>query len=73
LSWYAACPARAVLLLPLTSSTKPRVGDIPERFITAAVPDPPFTGDTPCRSTNVDYRLDTASARSFLSSYVALP
>jgi len=31
------------------------------------------TGDAICRSTNVDYRLDTASARSFLSSYVALP
>lgn len=25
------------------------------------------TGDTPCRSTNVDYRLDTASAQSFFS------
>jgi hypothetical protein len=24
------------------------------------------TGDTPCRSTNVDYRTDTASARAFL-------
>jgi V8-like Glu-specific endopeptidase len=32
-----------------------------------------ITGDTPCQSTNVDYRLDTASARSFLASYVALP
>jgi V8-like Glu-specific endopeptidase len=32
-----------------------------------------ITGDAICRSTNVDYRLDTASARSFLSSYVALP
>jgi hypothetical protein len=31
------------------------------------------TGDTPCRSTNVDYRLDTDSARSFLSQYVTLP
>jgi hypothetical protein len=30
-------------------------------------------GDTVCRSTNVDYRLDTASARSFLSQYVQLP
>ena len=29
--------------------------------------------DTPCRSTNVDYRLDTDSARSFLSQYVTLP
>jgi V8-like Glu-specific endopeptidase len=32
-----------------------------------------ITGDAVCRSTNVDYRLDTPSARSFLSGYVALP
>jgi secreted trypsin-like serine protease len=32
-----------------------------------------ITGDAVCRSTNVDYRLDTASARAFLGSYVALP
>jgi hypothetical protein len=32
-----------------------------------------ITGDTPCRSTNVDYRLDSASARAFLSHYVPLP
>ena len=32
-----------------------------------------ITGDTPCRSTNVDYRLDTANARAFLGQYVALP
>jgi V8-like Glu-specific endopeptidase len=32
-----------------------------------------ITGDAVCRSTNVDYRLDTASARAFLSSYVKLP
>jgi V8-like Glu-specific endopeptidase len=32
-----------------------------------------ITGDTACRSTNVDYRLDTASARSFLGQYVTLP
>lgn len=32
-----------------------------------------ITGDTPCRSTNVDYRLDTASARRFLGQYVTLP
>jgi V8-like Glu-specific endopeptidase len=30
-------------------------------------------GDTPCRSTNVDYRLDTPSARAFLGQYVTLP
>jgi secreted trypsin-like serine protease len=32
-----------------------------------------ITGDAICRSTNVDYRLDTASARSFLADYVTLP
>ena len=32
-----------------------------------------ITGDTACRSTNVDYRLDTPSARVFLGQYVALP
>lgn len=32
-----------------------------------------ITGDAWCRSTNVTYRLDTPSARAFLSGYVALP
>src|SRR3954464_13907872 len=32
-----------------------------------------ITGDTPCRSTNVDFRLDTPAARAFLGQYVALP
>ena len=32
-----------------------------------------ITGDAVCRSTNVDYRLDTPSARAFLSQYVQLP
>jgi V8-like Glu-specific endopeptidase len=32
-----------------------------------------ITGDAVCRSTNVDYRLDTQSARNFLSQYVTLP
>jgi hypothetical protein len=32
-----------------------------------------ITGDAICRSTNVDYRLDTESARTFLSEYVRLP
>ena len=32
-----------------------------------------ITGDAICRATNVDYRLDTASARSFLANYTALP
>jgi secreted trypsin-like serine protease len=32
-----------------------------------------ITGDAVCRSTNVVYRTDTASARNFLAPYVALP
>jgi secreted trypsin-like serine protease len=32
-----------------------------------------ITGDSVCRATNVDYRLDTASARAFLAGYVTLP
>ena len=32
-----------------------------------------ITGDAICRSTNVDYRLDTPSARTFLANYVPLP
>jgi secreted trypsin-like serine protease len=40
---------------------------------TAIVAATTITGDAVCRSTNVDYRLDTPSARSFLGQYVALP
>src|SRR4051794_22820771 len=32
-----------------------------------------ITGDAVCRSTNVDYRLDTESARAFLGQFVILP
>jgi secreted trypsin-like serine protease len=32
-----------------------------------------ITGDAVCRSTNVDSRLDTKSARTFLAQYVKLP
>jgi V8-like Glu-specific endopeptidase len=32
-----------------------------------------ITGDAVCRSTNVVYRLDTASARTFLARFVSLP
>jgi hypothetical protein len=32
-----------------------------------------ITGDSMCRATNVDYRLDTASARAFLGGFVTLP
>lgn len=32
-----------------------------------------ITGDAICRSTNVTYRTDTTSARSFLGGYLALP
>jgi hypothetical protein len=31
------------------------------------------TGDSMCRATNVDYRMDTPSARAFLGRYVKLP
>lgn len=31
------------------------------------------TGDAGCRATDVDYRLDSASARSFLRQFVSLP
>ena len=31
------------------------------------------TGDTACRATNVDFRLDTPAARDFLRNYVTLP
>lgn len=32
-----------------------------------------ITGDTPCYGTNVAYRLDTESARSFMEPFVTLP
>jgi hypothetical protein len=32
-----------------------------------------ITGDNACPSTNVDYRLDTDDARSFLGQFVARP
>src|SRR3954467_7010936 len=32
-----------------------------------------ISGDTYCRSTNVDYRLDTPAARGFLGQFVTLP
>jgi hypothetical protein len=32
-----------------------------------------ITGDTVCRATNVDYRLDTPQARAFLGQFVTLP
>jgi hypothetical protein len=31
------------------------------------------TGDTWCKATDKDYRVDTAQARAFLSGYVDLP
>jgi hypothetical protein len=31
------------------------------------------TGDAPCKATDVTYRMDTASARNFLETYVVLP
>jgi hypothetical protein len=32
-----------------------------------------ITGDTMCRATNVDYRMDTPSARAFLGRYMTVP
>jgi hypothetical protein len=32
-----------------------------------------ITGDSMCRATNVNYRMDTPSARAFLGQYVPLP
>jgi secreted trypsin-like serine protease len=32
-----------------------------------------ITGDAPCRATDVDWRLDTPSARAFLDDFVTLP
>jgi hypothetical protein len=32
-----------------------------------------ITGDTPCYATNVTYRMDTPTARTFLARFVALP
>ncbi len=32
-----------------------------------------ITGDSVCRATNVDYRMDSASARAFLAEFVTLP
>jgi len=32
-----------------------------------------ITGDLFCYATNVDYRLDTESARAFLGQYVTVP
>jgi len=40
---------------------------------TNIVADTAMTGDSMCRATNVDYRMDTASARAFLGQYVTLP
>ena len=40
---------------------------------TNIVADTAMTGDSMCRATNVDYRMDTASARAFLGHYVTLP
>jgi hypothetical protein len=41
-----------------------------ETNIVAAVT---VTGDSECKATDKDYRLDTESARSFLGNYVELP
>ncbi len=46
------------------------VADATETNIVAATT---ITGDFICRATNVTYRMDTPSARAFLSRYVTLP
>ena len=45
------------------------LGDADSNLLVATT----ITGDTACRSTNVDYRLDTPEARAFLGQYIALP
>ena len=45
------------------------LGDTSSHHIVATT----ITGDGPCRATDVDYRLDTESARAFLGRFVALP
>ena len=45
------------------------LGDATSNLLVATT----ITGDSVCRSTNVDYRLDTTDARSFLGQFVALP
>jgi len=48
----------------------PNFFDVDGKQILAATT---VTGDTVCRATNVDYRLDTAAAREFLGEFVTLP
>jgi hypothetical protein len=45
------------------------LGDATSNLIVATT----ITGDTACQATNVDYRLDTPSARQFLGRFVTLP
>jgi hypothetical protein len=45
------------------------LGDASSNLLVATT----ITGDAVCRSTNVDYRLDTLAARQFLGRFVALP
>jgi hypothetical protein len=45
------------------------LGDASSNLLVATT----ITGDTQCHATNVDYRLDTPDARSFLSGFVTLP
>jgi hypothetical protein len=45
------------------------LGDVTSDLLVATT----ITGDSVCRATNVDYRLDTTDARSFLGQFVDLP
>ena len=64
---------RTATAAPATATPAARTSSAPAPSETNIIAGTTITGDTPCRSTNVDYRLDTASARSFLGQYVTLP
>ena len=42
-------------------------------FLNGVVVAVTVTGDTPCKATDKDYRIDTPQAREFLGNFVALP
>jgi secreted trypsin-like serine protease len=74
---YAVNPAwLRISMNPATGSGGTCYGDsggpnfLDDTDIIAAIT---ITGDAICRATNVVYRLDTESARTFLSQYVLLP
>ena len=64
---------RTATATPATATPAARTSSAPAPRRRTSSPATTITGDTPCRSTNVDYRLDTPSARAFLGQYVTLP